>query len=110
MIHTLLAELLEQIHKGKRAGSGFKAEAWESILEEVIAISGGQGVTINKLKQKEQTYKCLYKDWKFLRDQSGFGWDEDTQMITASDQAWEDIITVSFISFEGLEDLLTLEI
>jgi Myb/SANT-like DNA-binding domain len=95
MIHTLLAELLEQVHKGKKAGSGFKAEAWEAVLKQVTLVSGGQLVTTNKLKQKEQTYKGLFKDWKFLRDQSGFGWDEALQMITASDQAWEDIIAVS---------------
>jgi hypothetical protein len=95
MIHTLFAELLEQAQDGKRADSGFKKEAWDSVLREVQAVyTGPYTIPLQKVKQKEQTFKRYYKDWKFLRDQSGFGWDEETGMITASDQAWDDVITV----------------
>jgi hypothetical protein len=97
MIHVLFTELLEQTHDGKRADSGFKKEAWDSVLQEVQRVyTGSYTIPLQRVKAKEQTYKSLYKDWKFLRDQSGFGWDEETRMITASDQAWNDIITVSY--------------
>jgi hypothetical protein len=33
-----------------------------------------------------------YKDWKFLQDQSGFGWDDATQMVTAPPKVWDDLI------------------
>ena len=96
MIHTLFTELLEQAQDGKRADSGFKKEAWDSVLKEVQAVyTGPYTIPLQKVKQKEQTFKRYYKDWKFLRDQSGFGWDEETAMITAPDQAWDDVIAVS---------------
>ena len=99
MIQTLFSELLEQAQDGKRADSGFKKEAWESVLKEVQEVyTGPYPIPLQKVKQKEQTFKGLYKDWKFLRDQSGFGWDEETRMITASDQAWNDICAVSSYS------------
>jgi hypothetical protein len=99
MIQVLFAELLEQVQDGKRADSGFKKEAWESVLREVQRVyTGPYTIPLPKVKAKEQAFKALYKDWKFLRDQSGFGWDEETRMITASDQAWNDIITVSSYS------------
>lgn len=97
MIQTLFSELLEQAQDGKRADSGFKKEAWESVLREVQEVyTGPYPIPLQKVKQKEQTFKGLYKDWKFLRDQSGFGWDEESRIITASDQAWNDICTVSY--------------
>jgi hypothetical protein len=95
MIHTLFLELLEQAQDGKRADSGFKKEAWDSVLREVQEVYiGPYLIPLYKVKQKEQTFKGYYKDWKFLRDQSGFGWDEETRMITASEQAWNDICAV----------------
>ena len=99
MVYTLFLELLEQAQDGKRADSGFKKEAWDSVLREVQRVySGPYLIPLNKVKQKEQTFKGYYKDWKFLRDQSGFGWDEETQMVTASEQAWNDICVVSYYS------------
>jgi hypothetical protein len=96
MEQVLFSELMDQARDGKRADAGFKKEAWVAVREEVQRVYTGPPVyiTIDKLKSKELVYKGLYKDWKFLRDQSGFGWDEETQMITASDQAWDDIIKV----------------
>jgi hypothetical protein len=44
-------------------------------------------------------FKGYYKDWKFLRDQSGFGWDEETRMITASNQVWDTLLAVSTILY-----------
>jgi hypothetical protein len=97
MIETLFTELLDQAQDGKRADSGFKKEAWDSVLREVRAVyTGPLTITLQKVKAKEQTFKGYYRDWKFLREQSGFGWDEETQIITASNQAWDDIIAVSY--------------
>jgi hypothetical protein len=96
MEQTLFTELLDQALDGKRADNGFKKEAWESVLREVQSIyTGPYPISIDKLKAKEQTYKGYYKDWKWLRDQSGFGWDEETGMVTASEEVWNNVIIVS---------------
>lgn len=97
MMQVLFTELLEQANDGKRADNGFKKEAWESVLREVQRVYiGPYPISLRKIKAKEQTYKAYYKDWKYLCDQSGFGWDEETRMITAPDQAWSDICAVSY--------------
>jgi Myb/SANT-like DNA-binding domain len=41
MIKTLFTELLDQALDGKRADSGFKKEAWDSVLREVRAVYTG---------------------------------------------------------------------
>jgi hypothetical protein len=74
MIQVLFTELLEQVQDSKRANSGFKKEAWDFALREVqLVYLGSYSIPLQKIKQTEQAYKALYKDWKFLRDQSGFG-------------------------------------
>jgi hypothetical protein len=96
MLQTFFAELLDQAQDGKRADNGFKKEAWDSVLKEVQNVYEGPNlITIDKIKAQEQTYKAYYKDWKFLREQSGFGWDEETGMVTAPEEVWNNIITVS---------------
>jgi hypothetical protein len=54
MIQTLFSELLEQAQDGKRADSGFKKEAWESVLREVQAVYiGPYPIPLQKVKQKD---------------------------------------------------------
>jgi hypothetical protein len=36
-----------------------------------------------------------YKDWKWLLEQSGFGWDATTQMVTAPEKVWDDLIALN---------------
>jgi hypothetical protein len=74
MIKVLFTAPLEQARDGKPADSGFKKEAWDSVLREVqLVYLGSYSLPLQKIAQKEQAYKALYKDWKFLRDESGFG-------------------------------------
>jgi len=100
MVNTLFTELLDQALDGKRSDSGFKKEAWDTVRESVqLVYSGPYTIPVTKIKQKEQLFKGYYKDWKFLRDQSGFGWDEETRMITASNQVWDTLLAVSTILY-----------
>src|SRR5258705_1297238 len=100
MVNTLFTELLDQALDGKRSDSGFKKEAWDTVRESVqLVYSGPYTIPVTKIKQKEQLFKGYYKDWKFLRDQSGFEWDEETRMITASNQVWDTLLAVSTILY-----------
>jgi hypothetical protein len=74
MEETLFNELLEQDRLGKRADMGFKSEAWIVVRDAIQEIYiGPLVIEIQQLKNKESNYKALYKDWKWLKDQSGFG-------------------------------------
>jgi hypothetical protein len=77
----------------------------EAVWREVQTVYiGSYALPLLKVKQKGQTFKGYYKDCKFLREQSGFGWDKETATITASDQAWNDIIIASYITLKDIED------
>ena len=90
-------KLHRQDRLGKRADIGFKSEAWTVVRDTVQDVYTGHIVIeVSQLKNKESNYKALYKDWKWLKEQSGFGRDPDTGAITASLQAWTDVIKVYF--------------
>ena len=74
MEETLFNELHRQDHLGKHADMGFKSEAWIVVHDAVQDVYIGPIVIeVSQLKNKESNYKVLYKDWKWLKEQSGFG-------------------------------------
>lgn len=59
-----------------------------------INIARDQVVTIKKCKAKADAIKALWRELNWLRDQSGFGFDDNTRLVTARETAWKDIIKV----------------
>ena len=94
MQEALLVALLDQCRAGKRADSGFKKEAWSAVLVEVQAITTSQ-VNEKQLKSRVDWFKSMWKEWSALEDNSGFGWDEPTQLFTAEDSVWREYLKVS---------------
>lgn len=93
MEETLFSTLLEQVDIGKRADSGFKKEAWIACCN-AIKNTTGLLITVDKCKGKVDTMKALWRELNWLKDQSGFGWNEYTRLVEAGDQAWKDVIKV----------------
>jgi hypothetical protein len=81
--------MLDQVRLGKRADSGYKSKAWNKCFNTVEAKYTGNPslLTIDKLKSKLSNYQQLYKDWRWLLRQSGFGLHPETRVITASSEA-----------------------
>ncbi|ETV89964.1 hypothetical protein H310_15195, partial [Aphanomyces invadans] len=80
--------------KGKRSDSGYKKEAW---VEVTAAFNERFGTSYHSLKVKSRL-DCLkreYKDVKYLRDNSGFGWNEELGLPTAPDDVWAAVLKAS---------------
>jgi hypothetical protein len=93
---ALFETLVGQCRLGLRADSGYKAGAWNKALEVVQCTYHGirELLTVDKLKSKLSNYQQLYKDWKWLLGQSGFGIHPETRVVTAASEAWEEVIRV----------------
>jgi Myb/SANT-like DNA-binding domain len=95
MEEILLGTLVEEVNSGKRADSGFKSEAWTACCTAITnSKATKQLVTVEKCKSKVEAMKALWRELKWLKDQSGFGWDEATGLVQADDQVWKDVIKV----------------
>jgi hypothetical protein len=96
MHETLLATMLEQCRDGKRADSGFKKEAWRECKIAVQSVYQGVLTLEDKhMKSKLDWFKLMWKEWSGIDENSGFGWDEPSQLYTAPDDVWKRYLHVS---------------
>ena len=113
MKEALLETLLEQCRAGKRADSGFKKEAWVEVVRKVQGVIRQSLLPILTVAQykskadqvsKEELYyyntntiqfKSMQKEWNTLSNQSGFGFDKETDLFTAPNDVWTKYLAVS---------------
>ncbi|KAH9159150.1 hypothetical protein LEN26_002488 [Aphanomyces euteiches] len=104
----LVTALQAQVVKGKRSDSGYKREAW---VEVTAAFNDRFGTTyhVSKIKSRLDCLKRDYKDVKYLRENSGFGWNGELGLPTAPDDSnpnCKKFRSVPFPLFERLAILL----
>ncbi|KAF7149495.1 hypothetical protein RHSIM_Rhsim02G0174000 [Rhododendron simsii] len=90
---------------------------WHEILWELGVMTGRIGYTIPKIREKFTRTKKEYKIFKHVKDQTGFGWDDASQNVTATDDMWQTYLqanpkAVKFRNqgldhFEELDELLS---
>jgi hypothetical protein len=91
---VLYSTLCTQVELGKRADSGFKKEAWYAVTKAILD-AFHVVVSVKQCKSKVDNQKTLWREYNWLKNQSGFGVNEETGLIEAGDGAWADIISVS---------------
>lgn len=94
MEEALFNELIHQDELGKRADSGFKKEAWTAVLAEVYKRTT-QKPTVERCKNKVDIMRTYWRGFNYLKNQSGFGFNEKTGLIEASDEVWKELLKVS---------------
>jgi hypothetical protein len=93
MEEALFNELIHQDELGKRADSGFKKEAWTAVLAEVYKRTT-QKLTVERCKNKVDIMRTYWRGFNYLKNQSGFGFNEKTGLIEASDEVWKELLKV----------------
>ncbi|KDQ13310.1 hypothetical protein BOTBODRAFT_45272 [Botryobasidium botryosum FD-172 SS1] len=86
----LIDTLLHQREQGMQAESGWKPAVWQIAVDALRdAYPKEQQKEICHCKTRWQHLKDEYRVVKTLREQSGFSWDEDVQIVTAPDDVWD---------------------
>ncbi len=97
---ALLQSMVDAVRNGKRAELGFKKKAWTNAMDDVKrAAHSSNVITPEKIKNKLQSLKQLWKEWIRL-DEKGlrWGWDDSTQLFLAEPEQWEAHLVVSICS------------
>jgi hypothetical protein len=94
MEEALVNELVRQVEQGKRVDSGYKKEAWAAAITQV-EYATNRVVTLEQCKNKIDTMKGHWRLFNWLKEQSGFGYNNETGLIEASYDVWENAIKVS---------------
>ncbi|RWR84129.1 Myb/SANT-like domain-containing protein [Cinnamomum micranthum f. kanehirae] len=92
--------LIEQINLGRKGGTGWTTEGWREIERKMKEKYGSECVK-DKIRNCLRTIKQHYNHIKTLMGLSGFGWDDATKRITASDQVWDDYVKANIHDVAG---------
>ena len=95
---TFLECLLVEKRQGNFTSTGFKSDAWTRICN---SFNRRSGAAYNKAQLHNQynSLKKKYSIFEQLKNNSGFGWDEERKMVTAPDDVWERYLSVHKGSF-----------
>lgn len=99
MEQALLTAMVEAVRTGLRAESGFKKDAWKTAVTSVTnVLQTPREITIDQCKSKMTWFKSKYKEWCILYTQSGWNFDNETQLFIAEDSAWQAHFKVFILS------------
>lgn len=86
---------------GRKGDRGFKDEAYVAVANAMTAASTvGKQFTLTTIRNRCKNLKKQYAICTELLNASGFGFDNATKRVVASDEVWRDWIVVRFGSIE----------
>jgi hypothetical protein len=88
LVEILLDIIANAMISKATEGNGFKPAQWAEFARQFTSTTG---INYNRLQlqSKLSALKTDYEVWKKICDNSGFGWNEDAQLPTTSDDVWE---------------------
>ncbi|KAH8882889.1 hypothetical protein GQ53DRAFT_753214 [Thozetella sp. PMI_491] len=85
---TFFRSLCESVSQGLREGSTFKAEAWDRAIRAIIN-KHNAFPTKSHLINKSDNARKKFRLWRGLREDPEFRYNEQTRIVTASEEAWK---------------------
>ncbi|XP_077246086.1 uncharacterized protein At2g29880-like [Tasmannia lanceolata] len=94
MDKVLVDTLLFQIAEGYKIPNGFKDHAY---VAAATAMNAFFNLQLNKehIKNRIKTMKETYKSVCIILSRSGFGWDNNTKMVTCKKEVYDDYIVAN---------------
>ena len=62
----------------------------------ILKVKCGEDFVIGQLKSKYHWMRADYQGICFFKNHTGLGWDEENQVVVATDEQWSDFIKVNF--------------
>jgi Myb/SANT-like DNA-binding domain len=94
-VDSLIDQLFQAKEDGNTAEGGFKSAIWGGIAD---SFNDPLKKKSRACESKWTRLKKDYKEIKWLREEvSGFGWNEDTQLVEATDEIWEELRGVNIL-------------
>jgi hypothetical protein len=90
-VARLIKQLQECKSNGQTSENGFKTSVWNSIAVTFTDPLKQAGRTC---ESKWTRLKKDYKEVKFLREASGFGWDSVNNLVTTEPEVWAEMAKV----------------
>ena len=100
-IEQLFIDLMvDEQQKGNIEHGVFNSSFWLSITK-TLNEKTGKGFSPKQVKDKHNRLRQKQRKWGQLLRHNGLGWDATTQMVTASDEVWANVIVVCYIYYSN---------
>ena len=83
--------MLKEINKGNMANGRFSSDTWKKMLGTLNEL-GKQSFTMTQFKGKFNRMHLLHREFSTLINQTGFGWDAETNNVHALEESWQSIV------------------
>ena len=96
--HIFIKIMLEKQLKGNMPSDVFKGPMWASITADLNQRTS-KDFNSKQVQQKHNRLRLKQRKWSQLLKHTGLGWDEQTQIVTCSDEVWQNVIEVCLLLF-----------
>ncbi|EFP88144.2 uncharacterized protein PGTG_12591 [Puccinia graminis f. sp. tritici CRL 75-36-700-3] len=87
----LLELIVDYTQRGHATdNSNLKRDAWAAVTKDLNA-TFDISLDLQQLQNQKAEIRKVYQDFKFLREQSGFGWNKDLATPTADPKTWDEL-------------------
>ena len=93
MHEMMLRILTEKATKGNKPSSIFKAGSFALIAKEIIAQFGVE-CHASYVENRMRTLRTMWSTIQTIRKKSGFGWDDNLNMITSNPKTYQEEVMV----------------
>src|ERR1700735_1398075 len=94
MDQAYIGSLFAAHYDGKRVEpGGSKDEAWVACCAAVQQVYKEYRILKPQVKNRLVWWRSNYKNWKFVSDTSGMGWDYTTKLFDADDSVWGPLLS-----------------
>ncbi|KAL0057708.1 hypothetical protein AAF712_015642 [Marasmius tenuissimus] len=86
---AMIDALTDKLSTSKQPDGGWKSTTWTYVETKLSEVPGEGKKLAKKCANRFKDIKDSYADNKQLQNMSGFGWDDERQMVTAGDNQWK---------------------
>ncbi|KAL6541518.1 hypothetical protein OROGR_011004 [Orobanche gracilis] len=85
--------MVDEVTNGNMPNGVFNTRTWTSMTTK-LNFKAKSSYKKEQLKAKMHRLRALYREFSALVNHTGFGWDPETNTVTASEEVWKDYIRV----------------
>ncbi|XP_060675051.1 uncharacterized protein LOC125422919 [Ziziphus jujuba] len=85
--------MVDLINKGGMKDGQFSSKEWTNMLE-ALNNKSKRNYNMKQIKQKFNRLRSKHREFSELLQQTGFGWDVETNTVNATDEMWQNYIRV----------------
>ena len=93
--------MLEEINKGNMANRQFRSDTWKKMLATLNEL-GKRSFTMTQFKGKFNRMRLLHHEFSTLINQTGFGWDVETNIVHALEESWQNYCRVNIVEYNTM--------